>query len=76
MGKILTNDNLIKQKFILVDWCCMCKCSGETTECLLLHCAVAKDLWSFLFMLFGVKLVMPPTCSGCVFFVGKECLKK
>jgi hypothetical protein len=74
MGKILTNDNLIKRKFILVDWCCMCKCSGETTDCLLLHCAVAKVFWTFLFLLFGVKLVMPQhVVVVFCFFVGKEC---
>jgi hypothetical protein len=35
------------------------KTSGESIDHLLLHCKVAKDLWSSLFNLFGVEWVMP-----------------
>ena len=36
----------------------MCKRSGESINHLLLHCEVARTLWSMLFTLFGVKWVM------------------
>jgi hypothetical protein len=57
-GKILTLDNLRKRGLIVVDWCCMCKRSGESINHLLLHCEVARTLWSVLFTLFGVKWVL------------------
>jgi len=37
----------------------MCKKSGESIEHLLLHCEVARDLWSYILTLFGVEWVMP-----------------
>lgn len=39
MGQILTIDNLRKQRVLVVDWCCMCKQSGESIDHLLLHCS-------------------------------------
>ena len=41
----------------------MYKRDGETSNHLLLHCSLARDLWSTLFSLFGVAWVMP---SGVV----------
>jgi hypothetical protein len=58
LDKILTLDNLRKRGLIVVNWCCMCKRSGESINHLLLHCEVASTLWSVLFTLFGVKWVM------------------
>jgi hypothetical protein len=58
LGKILTLDNLRKRGLIVVNWCCMCKRSGESINHLLLHCEVARTLWSVLFTLFSVKWVM------------------
>ena len=43
----------------LLDWCCMCKNSGESPSHLLLHCSVARDLWNSIFSLFGLQWVMP-----------------
>uniref|UniRef100_A0A2N9GE37 Reverse transcriptase domain-containing protein n=1 Tax=Fagus sylvatica TaxID=28930 RepID=A0A2N9GE37_FAGSY len=61
LGKVLTTENLRKRGFILQDWCCMCKQSGESVDHLFLHCLVASDLWSMVFGLFGVQWVMPHT---------------
>ncbi len=58
-GKILTIDNLRKRNICIVDWCCMCKRSGESPNHLLLHCEMAQSLWSMVFCLFGVVWVMP-----------------
>jgi hypothetical protein len=40
-GKILTLDNLRKRRVIVVEWCYMCRRSGEPIDHLLLHCKVA-----------------------------------
>uniref|UniRef100_A0A2N9IY74 Reverse transcriptase domain-containing protein n=1 Tax=Fagus sylvatica TaxID=28930 RepID=A0A2N9IY74_FAGSY len=61
-GRILTCDNLRRRGFVMVGWCCMCKCSGETVDHLLLHCSVANELWGFVFQMFGVDWIM----SRCV----------
>ena len=45
LGKILTTNNLRKTVLIL-DWCNMCKCNGESFDHLLLHYSIATDLWS------------------------------
>jgi hypothetical protein len=58
-GKILTMDNLRKRRICIVDWCCMCKHSGESPNHLLLQCETAQSLWSMVFCLFGVIWVMP-----------------
>jgi hypothetical protein len=47
-------DNLQKHGLILVDWCCMCKRSGESVDHLL-YCSFAQELWSMIFGLFGVN---------------------
>ena len=57
LGKCLTINNLRKMKIWILDWCCMCKCNGESVDHLFLHCPVAMDLWSIVFGLFGVSWV-------------------
>jgi hypothetical protein len=59
LGRFLTIDNLRKHNLIIIDWCCMCKQSGESVDHLLLHCSLARELWSMVFVLFGVHWVMP-----------------
>jgi hypothetical protein len=59
LEKILTLDNLQKMNVVVIEWCCMCKKSGESIEHLLLHCEVARELWSYILNLFGVDWIMP-----------------
>ncbi len=58
LGKILTIENLRYQRLILLDWCRMCKCSGESADHLLIHCSLASELWSMVFGLFEVQWVI------------------
>ena len=65
LGKILTLDNLKKRNVVLVDWCCMCKKSGDSIDHILFHCEVARELWSSLLNVFCVVLVMPKEGESC-----------
>ena len=53
--KIPICENLIKIGFSMVSRCCMCHCSGETVDHLLIHYSMAFELWSFTFRMFGVQ---------------------
>lgn len=66
-GKILTHDNLMKRGFSLVCWCCMCQCSEETVDRLLLHCDVAFALWSVVFGAFGTQWVSLEIVAAILF---------
>ena len=46
---ILAIDNLVKRGQSLVNWCCMCRCDGETMDHLLLHCKLAHAFWCEVF---------------------------
>uniref|UniRef100_A0A2N9HC79 Reverse transcriptase domain-containing protein n=1 Tax=Fagus sylvatica TaxID=28930 RepID=A0A2N9HC79_FAGSY len=59
MGRILTIDNLRRRHVIVLDWCCMCKESGESLSHLLLHCSAAREIWSFIFSIFSIQWIMP-----------------
>jgi hypothetical protein len=48
LGKILTLDNLRKRNIIVMEWCYMCKASGESIDHLFMHCMVARELWSMI----------------------------
>ena len=60
-GRILTitGDNLRRRGFTfpIVDWCCMCRYSGETMDHLLIHCEKAYQLWCFVLRAFGKSWV-------------------
>ena len=43
----MTGDNLRRRGFSITDWCCMCRCSGDTMGHLLIHCVKAYQLWCF-----------------------------
>jgi hypothetical protein len=59
LRKILTLDNLRKRNIIVMEWCYMCKNSGESIDHLFLHCMVAIELWRTILQMFGVEWVMP-----------------
>lgn len=61
-------DDLRKRSIILEDWCCMCKCSSELVDHLLIHCSVARELWSFILLAFGVVWVMPHRLVNALFW--------
>ena len=52
-------ENLIKVGFSMVSRCCMCCCSGETMNHLLICCSIDFELWSCIFRMFGVQWVLP-----------------
>ena len=59
MDRNLTMQNLRRRHVMVIDWCYMCKVSGESTDHLLLHCPIATDLWNCMLSLFGLHWVMP-----------------
>ena len=52
--RILTLDNLMLRGRSLANQCCMCRCSGESVDHLLIHCHVANSLWVFMLQAFGI----------------------
>ena len=72
-----TMDNLQKRKFTIVDWCCMCKMDEEASNHLLLHRAIAMNLWSMVFSLFGLSWVMPFSVKEhLAWWRGEECMEQ
>ena len=63
LGIILTVIYLLKRKIVLVQ-CCMCKHNGENVDHLLIYCPLDLELWSFVFVVFGVRWVMPRMLYG------------
>ena len=65
LDRIFTNENLRsdnlllligvvcerKCQLVVINWCCMCRRGGETTNHLLLHCLIARELWNMVFAL-------------------------
>jgi hypothetical protein len=44
---------------VVIEWCVMCKKHGKSVDHLLLHCDVARIVWSSFYRFFGVEWVMP-----------------
>ncbi len=61
-------DNLPRRYICIVEWCCMCKKSGEYVDHLLLHCEFAFQLWSLVFFLLYSETKKPPCHSRWVGF--------
>jgi len=59
---ILMHDNLHRRNIVVVEWCCMCKKSGESIDHLLFHCDVAQDIWSIFIICLGWS---GPCRDGC-----------
>jgi len=55
-------------------WCVMCKKHGESVDHLLLHCDVARVVWSSFYSLFGVEWVRSSSVldllNGCGTLLG------
>ena len=73
LGSILTIDNLRRQHVIVLDWCCMCKESGESISHLFLHCSAAREIWSFIFSIFGIQWIMPGEVLDLLSCWGDSC---
>ena len=58
-GKVLTIDNLRKRDICVLDWCYLCRCDAESVDHILLHCLVAKGLWSHMFSMLNLPWIMP-----------------
>ena len=71
--KILTSDNLPGRGFDFVDWCMMCRCSGEIVDHLLLHCEKAHWFWSLVFRSFGISWVLLRLVIDTLFGCGIGC---
>jgi ABC-type long-subunit fatty acid transport system fused permease/ATPase subunit len=48
----------MKRGYVMANYCCMCKAAEETVDHLLLHCGVAREIWSFVFRSFGIDGVL------------------
>lgn len=59
----LTQDNLQRRGFQLVNRCYMCKEETETINHLFLHCRAATPLWQLFLNILGIKWVMPSTTA-------------
>ena len=57
LNRILTVDNLIRRRQVLVNWCCLCCVNAESV--VLLHCTVATELWSLVLVVFDLQWVQP-----------------
>uniref|UniRef100_A0A2N9IT43 Reverse transcriptase zinc-binding domain-containing protein n=1 Tax=Fagus sylvatica TaxID=28930 RepID=A0A2N9IT43_FAGSY len=73
LGRILTTDNLRRRHVIVLDWCCMCKESGESISHLLMHCSAAREVWLFIFNIFGIQWVMPSGVLDLLSCWGDSC---
>ncbi|XP_019251169.1 PREDICTED: uncharacterized protein LOC109230093 [Nicotiana attenuata] len=55
----LTQDNLCKRSFQLVNRCYLCQQSSESINHLFLHCPVATDMWYMFLSILGISWTQP-----------------
>jgi mannosylglycoprotein endo-beta-mannosidase len=58
-GRILTIDNLRRRGVYMADWCFLCRGDGESVHHVLLHCSMARGLWSHVLSITNFHWVMP-----------------
>lgn len=58
LGNILALDNITKLQIIVMEWCCMCKSSGEFVYYSLLYSEIAMALWNDFFARIGLTYRM------------------
>ena len=58
LGKILTFDKL-RRNIVVAEWPHMCRRSGESSDHLLIHCDISRELLSSILNPFSVEWVMP-----------------
>lgn len=63
---ILTQDNLCRRNFQLVNRCYMCQQQSESVNHLFLHWSVAADLWRMFLSVFGISWATPQTIKEAV----------
>jgi hypothetical protein len=66
-GKILICDNLMRRGYVLTGLCCMCRRDWEKGDHLLIHCALARDLWCSILNSFGNLWVIPEKVVDLLF---------
>ena len=66
-GGILMINNMVKKGWPLVNWCCLCRCKGETVDHLLIHYELSHVLWSKVFLVSGIQWVMTKTVASFLF---------
>ncbi|KAM7485873.1 hypothetical protein LguiA_001882 [Lonicera macranthoides] len=69
LGKVNTCDKIQVRRpncMLSPSVCILCKKDGESIDHILVHCSVARFMWSNLFSLFGVDGVLPKKWADCV----------
>ena len=54
LSQILTLDKLMLRDCLLANRCCMCYCTEESVDHLLLFGLIAHSLWTYMLRLFGI----------------------
>ncbi len=55
--------NMIRCVICIVNHCILCK-QGGSIDHLLFHCSIAQELWTFIFVVFGIGWVMLKEVRG------------